>query len=98
MLIAAARLFDGRADSIVEDPLIEVAAGRIVNVTRRDDCTGNSDVIDLGDVTVLPGLIDVHQHLAFDASNDPVPTWPMLTTPPCCCACASRHYGRWRAG
>ena len=35
MLIAAARLFDGRADSIVEDPLIEVAAGRIVNVTRR---------------------------------------------------------------
>ena len=72
MLIAAARLFDGHADSIVEDPLIEVAAGRIVNVTRRDDCTGNSDVIDLGDVTVLPGLIDVHQHLAFDASNDPV--------------------------
>ena len=72
MLIAAARLFDGYSDSIVEDPLMEVAAGRIVNVTRRDDWTGNSDVIDLGDVTVLPGLIDVHQHLAFDASNDPV--------------------------
>ena len=35
MLIAAARLFDGHADSIVEDPLIEVAAGRIVNVTQR---------------------------------------------------------------
>ena len=49
MLIAAARLFDGRADSIVEDPLIEVAAGRIVNVTQRDISTGSSDVIDLGD-------------------------------------------------
>jgi hypothetical protein len=33
MLIAAARLFDGYSDSLVEDPLIEVAAGRIVNVT-----------------------------------------------------------------
>jgi imidazolonepropionase-like amidohydrolase len=43
----------------VEDPLIEVAAGRIVNVTQRDISTGSSDVIDLGDVTVLPGLIDV---------------------------------------
>jgi len=72
MLIAAARLFDGYSDSIVEDPLIEVAASRIVNVTQRPVSTGSSDVIDLGDVTVLPGLIDVHQHLAFDALNDPV--------------------------
>jgi imidazolonepropionase-like amidohydrolase len=28
--------------------------------------------VDLGDATLLPGLIDVHQHLAFDASGDPV--------------------------
>jgi len=54
MLIAAARLFDGHTDSIVEDPLIEVAAGRIVNVTQRPVSTGSSDVIDLGDVAVLP--------------------------------------------
>ena len=27
---------------------------------------------DLGDVTVLPGLVDSHVHLAFDASPDPV--------------------------
>jgi imidazolonepropionase-like amidohydrolase len=31
-----------------------------------------SDVVDLGDVTLLPGLIDIHQHLAFDASDEPV--------------------------
>jgi imidazolonepropionase-like amidohydrolase len=72
MLITAKRLFDGLADSIVEDPLIEVSEGRIVGVSQRRASMDGSDVIDLGDVTLMPGLIDVHQHLAFDASDDPV--------------------------
>jgi imidazolonepropionase-like amidohydrolase len=73
MLITAARLFDGRGDSIVNDPLIAVEDGRIVGVTRRSASPVDSpDLLDLGGVTVLPGLIDVHQHLAFDASADPV--------------------------
>jgi imidazolonepropionase-like amidohydrolase len=72
MLIAAARLFEGRADSILEDPLIEVSAGRILDVTQRLASMDSSDVVDLGNATLLPGLIDVHQHLAFDASDDPV--------------------------
>ena len=29
-------------------------------------------VVDLGDVTLLPGLVDTHVHLGFDASPDPV--------------------------
>ena len=37
MLITAKRLFDGRADSIVEDPLIEVSDGQIV---ERDAASG----------------------------------------------------------
>jgi len=72
MLIAAKRLFDGVADSILEDPLIEISDGRIVGVSQRRTRTDAADVVDLGDVTLLPGLIDVHQHLAFDASDDPV--------------------------
>jgi imidazolonepropionase-like amidohydrolase len=71
VFIAAERLFDGQTDSIVEDPLIEVTDGRIVSVTQRRSIS-NSDVIDLGDATLLPGLIDIHQHLAFDASGDAV--------------------------
>jgi imidazolonepropionase-like amidohydrolase len=71
MLITAKRLFDGVADSIVEDPLIEVLGGRIVGVDQRLSSMDGSDVVDLGDVTVLPGLIDFHQHLTFDASDDP---------------------------
>ncbi len=69
MLITAARLFDGRGDSIVDDPLIAVEDGRIAAVTGRSASPVDSpDLLDLGDVTVLPGLIDIHQHLAFDAS------------------------------
>src|SRR6476659_670509 len=72
MLVTAKRLFDGLADSIVEDPLIEVVDGRILGVSQRLASMSVADVTDLGDVTLLPGLIDVHQHLAFDASDDPV--------------------------
>jgi imidazolonepropionase-like amidohydrolase len=28
-------------------------------------------LIDLGEATLLPGLIDTHMHLVFDASTDP---------------------------
>ena len=72
MLITAKRLFDGVADSIVDDPLVEVLDGKIVGVSQRRASMDDSDLVDLGDVTLLPGLIDVHQHLAFDASDDPV--------------------------
>ena len=65
MLITAKRLFDGLGDSIVEDPLIEVLDGRIVGVSQRRSSGDDSDLVDLGDVTLLPGLIDVHQHLAW---------------------------------
>ncbi len=72
MLITARRMFDGLGESIVEDPLVEVADGRIVSVSQRSGSIDDSDMVDLGDVTLLPGLIDVHQHLAFDGSDDPV--------------------------
>ena len=71
MLITAARLFDGRGDSIVDDPLITVEDGRIVAVTRRAASSIDSpDLLDLGDVTVLAGLIDIHQHLNYSGRSD----------------------------
>jgi imidazolonepropionase-like amidohydrolase len=70
MFITGRQLFDGRVPEVRENWGVEVEAGRIVDVGPAPGA--GADVVDLGDVTLLPGLVDVHQHLVFDASDDPV--------------------------
>ena len=72
MLLTARRAFVGTGDGMVDDPVLIIEGGRIVDVQSRSGVDDGADLVDLGDVTLLPGLIDVHQHLAFDASTDPV--------------------------
>ena len=72
MLLAARRMFTGLSDGVLEGCVLEIADGRIADVRPWTPDPADTEVVDLGDVTVLPGLIDVHQHLAFDASADPV--------------------------
>ena len=60
-VVEARRLFDGH--SYVEPARVLVVDGRIEAVGA--DVTEPS-TIDLGDVTLLPGLVDCHQHLVFD--------------------------------
>ena len=71
MLLTARRIFTGASTEVLRDHVVEVADGRIVDIRPRDDRSPD-EAIDLGDATLLPGLVDVHQHLAFDASLDPV--------------------------
>jgi imidazolonepropionase-like amidohydrolase len=69
-----------RADRLLDETgrvrahgIVLVAGSRIVDVRHGSAATpAAAEVIDLGDATLLPGLIDVHQHLGFDASADPV--------------------------
>src|SRR5437773_12503864 len=67
--IRAARVFDGRA--LYKDfPLVVIDGSRIAAVDSRTACpSGDWQVLDLGDVTLLPGLIDAHVHLAFDPES-----------------------------
>jgi imidazolonepropionase-like amidohydrolase len=61
MLFRAHRLFDGRTPRVFRDWVIEVEDGRILDVGPRSRAASGSDageVVDLGDVTLLPGLID----------------------------------------
>ena len=71
--IRAARLFDGVADELTPHPTVLIDDGRIVAVQLVGDLPpADVDVVDLGDVTLLPGLVDAHLHLVFDATDDPV--------------------------
>lgn len=63
VVIRAARMLDVTSGLIVEPGVVAVANGRIVRVGGGPD---DATVIDLGDVTLLPGLIDLHTHLAMD--------------------------------
>src|SRR6266536_4014356 len=70
--IRAARLFDGVGPTLVERPVGLVDDGSIVAVESGAAVPAGIDVVDLGQATLLPGLVDAHVHLALDASDDPV--------------------------
>ncbi|MFI5895213.1 amidohydrolase family protein [Actinoplanes sp. NPDC051513] len=66
LVIRAAAMFDG-SPALVRDPVLVVDGPSIVPGSGD-----GAEVVDLGDATLLPGLIDTHVHLVFDASADPV--------------------------
>ena len=70
--LRAAWLFDGTSSALVRDPLVLIDGGAIVAVDSGVPTPEDADVTDLGGATLLPGLVDTHVHLAFDASPDPV--------------------------
>ncbi|NUP78125.1 MAG: amidohydrolase family protein, partial [Nonomuraea sp.] len=52
---------------------VHVRGGRITAVDRTGSRPSDRYVMDLGaDACLLPGLIDTHTHLAFDAGQNPV--------------------------
>ncbi|SOD41130.1 amidohydrolase family protein [Nitrosovibrio sp. Nv4] len=64
VLLHAARLFDG--NNMRTDTSVLMINGRVAQIgTRESFKSGNADVIDLGDATILPGFIELHAHLSF---------------------------------
>lgn len=70
--LRAAWLFDGTGSALIPDPLVVIDGGTIVGVDSGAAAPDGTDVIDLDGAALLPGLVDTHVHLAFDASADPV--------------------------
>jgi len=59
--IKAARMIDGRGGAIISPASITITGNKITAINSQPPA--NANVIDLGDVTLLPGLIDAHVHL-----------------------------------
>ncbi len=70
--LLAAWLFDGTERTLRPDPVVVLAGSTIVSVGFGVPAPPEAEVVDLGSATLLPGLVDTHVHLAFDASRDPV--------------------------
>lgn len=60
--IRAARLIDGRNEQVRSPAVVVVEGERIVAVGGAELLLPGLETIDLGDATVLPGLIDAHSH------------------------------------
>ncbi|HLY62149.1 MAG TPA: amidohydrolase family protein [Terriglobia bacterium] len=69
--LRAARLIDGKSEVTVNNGVVLVEGQKITAVGSGLEIPPDAKVIDLGDATLLPGLIDAHTHLLseMDGSN-----------------------------
>jgi imidazolonepropionase-like amidohydrolase len=72
-LVRAGHLVDVRAGRVLNAQTLVVSGDRIVAVepTAQVKEQPGDKVIDLGDATLLPGMIDVHTHLTDENNFDP---------------------------
>ncbi len=72
-LVRAGHLLDVRTGKTLDAQTIVVTGDRITAIaaTSATPAQAGDKVIDLGGMTVLPGLIDVHTHLTMNPVFDP---------------------------
>ncbi len=74
IVLKAARLFDGRSEALQAPGVVVIRGDRIEAVGPAAAIPAGAEVIDLGDATLLPGLIDAHTHLSFEMTDN----WPQM--------------------
>lgn len=70
MVLANARVIDGTGRAPLEQAVVRVEDGRIVEVSEQGGSAPEGS-LDLDGRTVMPGLIDAHAHLSSDISRSP---------------------------
>jgi imidazolonepropionase-like amidohydrolase len=69
-VLKAARMFDGKSNSLVQNGVIVVKDDKIVEAGSNVQIPDGARVIDLGDATLCPGFMDAHTHLTADFSGN----------------------------
>jgi imidazolonepropionase-like amidohydrolase len=70
-VVRAAWLFDGVSDTLTPNPAVVIDGNKIISVDPAD-APEDATAIEFAGATIVPGLVDSHVHLAFDASDDPI--------------------------
>ena len=71
VVLRAARLFDGTSDTVVSGGVaVLIEGGKIRAVGKSVSVPAGATVLELGDVTLLPGFIDAHTHLGMQMSDN----------------------------
>ncbi len=70
VVIKAARLWDGKSDRVVTPGVVVVSGGRIQAAGAGAAVPAGAETIDLGDATLLPGLMDAHVHITGEGTDD----------------------------
>lgn len=65
------KLFDGIDNGYKENIAILVEDNLITELVRNDKIPSDFDIIDLGDLHVMPGMFDCHVHLVWNGSSHP---------------------------
>jgi imidazolonepropionase-like amidohydrolase len=65
VVLRAARMLDVRRGELINDAVVVVEGDKIVAAGSRLPVPTGARVIDLGDATLLPGLIDAHTHITY---------------------------------
>src|SRR5947207_2355251 len=67
--LKAARLFDGKSNTLVQNGVVIVQGDKIVDVGANLAAPEGAQVIDLGDATLSPGFMDAHTHITLDYTD-----------------------------
>ena len=72
IVLRAARMWDARSSTAVTNGAVVIENGKIIKFGSAADVPANAKVIDLGDVTLLPGFIDLHGSLHQQRDSYPL--------------------------
>ena len=69
IVVKAARLFDGKSKTLVQNGVVIVQGNKIVDAGSNLAAPADAQVVDLGNATLSPGFMDGHTHLSHDFTD-----------------------------